>query len=244
MDILILAGGRCDDAMREATGVENRSDLVYGGRTSLEIVMSAVSDFGRCIVTAEKPVEGADYAPAGKSFIGSVTSGLSKVQSESFLLCTSDIPCITKAVIQSYLDACSPDAELNYPIISVDDCDRMFPGMKRTTFKLRDGEYTGGNIALINTEAFRRTVPLLERAYEHRKSPLKIGAIVGPGVLSSLVMAKLIPGSLTISALEKSVTKSLNLKVKGIKTPHAQIGADVDSLDQYLAMKKIVEQSV
>lgn len=244
MDILILAGGRCDEVMREATGVENRSELRYGSKTSLEIVMDAVSSFGRCIVTAEKPVPGTEFAPAGTSFIGSVTSGLSKVTSESFLLCTSDIPCINKGVIGGFLDACYPDAELNYPIINIADCERMFPGMKRTTFKLKDGEFTGGNIALINTAAFRRTVPLLERAYEHRKSPLKIGAIVGAGVLGSLVMAKVFPGSLTVEALEKSVTKSLNLKVKGVKTSFAEIGADVDSLDQYQAMRKIVEERV
>lgn len=239
MDVLILAGGKCPDDLAAATGVAYRADLAFGGRTCLEIVSDAVAPAGDPILVSESPRDGFRHAPAGESFIGSLSNGLKAVQTKSFLLSTVDIPCLTSEAVRDYLDRCDRQAALNYPIISHADCEREFPGMPRTTLALKEGVFTGGNMALMRTDLMRQALPMMEEAYRLRKSPLRLAKLLGFSTLALLLAGKLSPRLLTIPKLESAVSRSLGVPVRAVQTPFASIGADVDSLDQYQAMQKL-----
>lgn len=208
-------------------------------------VIDAVAHLGPVVVvggTSSSNDEGGlttIHAPAGKTFIESLSNGLAHITSESFLLVTADLPFLTKESIDDFVARCDTTKLFNYPIIPMDEARRRFPQFKRTALKIREGEFTGGNIALVNTALIRRSLPLMQQGYDNRKSPLKLATIVGLGTLFRLILGKVLPGTLPIPALEKAVGKVLQGPVKAIITPYAEIGTDIDSPEQFAELEKL-----
>lgn len=240
MDIVILAGGKCSPELAEATGVAERAAIRVKGRTCLDIVLEALRPFGDIIVVGGPTAEGVVQTPAGASFIESVRLGLDQARSDRILISTVDVPLLTKASVQDFIRDCDPNA-LNYPIIRAEDCERAFPGMKRTTLRLREGEFTGGNLTLVPTEVMRNALPVLERSYEARKSPLKLASIVGYGTLGRLIWGRFNPRSLSIPVLENAVAQFLKVPVHAVISAHPEIGADVDNLEQLRALEALMK---
>ena len=149
---------------------------------------------------------------------------------------TADLPFLDQESIQKFLSLCKPGAAVNYPIVETRLCEASYPGMKRTSITLREGKFTGGNIALLDTEAMRRALPLLEDAYQKRKSPTKLAKLVGPGVLGRFLMSRLIPSTLNLTYLEKAVGRIIGLNVSAIVTPCPDIAADIDTAEQYRSL--------
>ena len=239
MDVVVLAGGRCDGELRAATGAEFRADIKLGGRTLAEIVSAAVSPLGEPIFVGGPEGIATRRVPAGEDFCGSLANGLAQVKTDSFLLVTVDLPCLTTDGLQDFIASCDQSAGLNYPIVRIEDCERAFPGMRRTTLKLREGTFTGGNVALMGTEAMRRTLPVMEGAYAMRKRPLKLAQIVGFGVLFRVVFGQVFPSTLSLAFLERGVGRFLGVTVHGVVSPFAELGADLDKAEQFEAFSRL-----
>jgi hypothetical protein len=203
----------------------------------VELVVAAVMHLGEPILVGGPEAISNRRVEAGKSFIESLARGLDEVKTESFLLVTADLPFLTPSGVDDFIARCDRQAMLNYPIIDIADAENQFPGMKRTTLKLRDGRFTGGNIALIQTDTMRNALPIMNHAYEARKKPLRLAGIVGPGTLLRVVLGKVAPQTLTIGALEGAVARFLGGSVRAVKTPFAEIGADIDNLEQWRSIK-------
>ena len=239
MDVVILAGGRCDDELRAASGAEFRADIEVCGRTLARTVLEAAGPLGEPILVGGPAGLTKRQTAAGDDFCGSLRNGLEQVATEKFLLITVDLPCLTTQALQDFLDRCDGQAGLNYPIVRADECERRFPGMKRTTLKLREGEFTGGNVALMQTEAMRRALPVMERAYSLRKSPLRLARELGLGVLGRVVLGQIWPQTLPVARLEKAVGRFLGVGVHGVVSGYAELGADLDSAEQYEAFRRL-----
>lgn len=239
MDVLILAGGKCSPDLKAASGATFRAHVPFGDQTFLEIVAAAAGFLGKpkIVAPAEANIPGA--IPAGDRFVDSLANGLHHMESESFLLCTADLPFLTPAGVQGFLERCHPHALLNYPIIEQSLCDKDYPGMKRTTLRLREGEYTGGNLALIRTDLMRDALPHFREAYENRKKVFKLGRQVGLGTVFRLMLSRVAPQWVSIAALEADVSRFLGGPVRAVVCPFPEIGADIDSGDQYEIAKKL-----
>ncbi|MCE9557758.1 MAG: NTP transferase domain-containing protein, partial [Armatimonadetes bacterium] len=92
MDVLILAGGKCDPELAAETGVEYRALLPFQGKPMLDTVMAAVQGVGRIILVSDFSRPNVENVPAGASFVGSIENGIKAVQSPTFLLVMADIP--------------------------------------------------------------------------------------------------------------------------------------------------------
>jgi len=239
MDVVVLAGGRCKPDLRELSGVEERAMLEFRGRAFYEIVLEAVKPLGEPILVGGPQGAAPRQTQPGESFVASLGAGLALVKTDQFLLVTGDLPFLTTDSVNGFLTACSPGAQLYYPIVRADKPDERFGAMKRTTLKLREGVFTGGNIALADTATMRRILPTMERAYAARKKPLQLAGIVGMGVLGRVLVGKLFPAMLPLSALEQAVGRFLGATVKAVVTDHAEIGADVDNAAQYAAIQAL-----
>lgn len=243
-DIVILAGGKADPSLQELTGVTHRADVPFHGLTLLERTVAAVAPLaGRTIVVggSEATVvpEGSIRVEGGQNFIDSLGRALEKVTSNRFLLCTVDLPFLTTESLNAFLSACEGEYGLFYPIVSAEACRNAFPTVSRTTLKLREGEFTGGNIALIHTDEMRRGLTTMQKAYDARKSPLKLAQIVGFDTLGRVALGKLVPASLTIATVEAKVGRFLGFPVKAVVTQDAAIGTDVDDAAQYQALLQL-----
>ncbi len=235
MDVVILAGGKCDDALRAATGVELRADVLLGDKTLAQIVLEATRPFGEPILVGGHLGAASRRVESGINFCDSLGNGLSQVQTEKFLLVTVDLPCLTTEGLRDFVSHCDGDAGLNFPIVSKEDCERVFPGMKRTTLKLKEGVFTGGNVAVMDTTAMKRALPVMEKAYALRKKPLKLAQMVGFGVLGRVVLGQAMPGTLPVACLEKGVGRFLGTKVHAVISHYPELGADLDKASDYQA---------
>jgi hypothetical protein len=116
----------------------------------------------------------------------------------------------------------------------MDAYNREFAGMKRTTLKLRDGHFTGGNMVLMNPVTLTNNRELIMRVYAARKDVLALGRMLGWGLLTRIVLSQLaFPNLLTVAELEQGIARLLGpgAVVKAIVTQHASIGTDVDKPD-------------
>lgn len=238
MDVVVLAGGRCSPELRELSGCEFRADLPYQGQPILQRVLNALPSDQPAIIVGGQPGLSPRQVGAGESFIGSLKNGLDLVTTERFLLATADLPFLTSEAVRDFVERSDLSALLNYPIVPETEVSRRFPGMARTTLKLREGRFTGGNVGVMRADLMRQSLPILERAYLLRKKPLRLAALVGFSTLIRVVAGQAVPYILPISALERSVGQLMGGPVRAIITPYAEIGADIDNAEQYREMLK------
>lgn len=239
MDVVILAGGRCKEDLRALSGQEWRCDLTLDGRTFLDIALDAVERLGEIIIVGPHGTRGLSPAPPGASFVGSVQSGLGRVTSEDCLIVTCDMPWISREAVTGFLDRVPEGAEIGYPIVRVEDCEARFPSLSRTAVRLKEGRFTGGNLAWVKTEPMRGAVEVLDRAYQARKSPVALAGLVGWDLLARLAWSKAAPSSLPIGWVEQRVSRFLGAEARAVPCPFPEIGTDIDSADQYRVMLEL-----
>jgi GTP:adenosylcobinamide-phosphate guanylyltransferase len=237
---IVLAGGRNSPEMLEATGVENRALVQLApGRTMLDFIIDALKVAGgvRSItVVGDVPaLPEVSVAAPGETMLDNIQIGIGAArpaQGERVLIVTSDIPFLTAEAVDDFLrQGLATPADFSYPIIPMDAYNREFAGMRRTTLKLRDGHFTGGNLVLLNPETLSNNRELIMRAYAARKDVLALGRMLGWGLLGRIVVSQLaFPNLLSVSDLELGVARLMGpgSVVKAVVTQFASIGTDID----------------
>jgi hypothetical protein len=225
--------------MREETGCEYRADLPFRRRTMLAWVLSAMPKGPEPIIVGGNPDAFGRRIAAGSNFVESLSRGLAEVREDRFLLATADLPFLSSESVEDFLSRCDPTALFNYPIVPEEACVRRYGDLTRTTLKLREGRFTGGNIALVHTELMRRSLPIIERAYRLRKSPLRLAGMVGAGTLLRVVIGQVFPWALPVATLEQAVGKVLGGPVRAIISEYGEIGVDIDNVSQYRRLMEI-----
>lgn len=232
-DIVILAGGECPADLATVAGVPRRADIPYNDSTFLQIAIDAVTHLGHPLIVGGNPDLHPRTAPGGATFVESLENALDNTKADRFLLVFADLPFLTQTAVTRFIQLSDPQADVNYPIIPADLCKKAFPSLPRTTVTIKEGQFTGGNLALLNTASVRKSLPLLKQLYEARKSPFKIASLLGLKTLFLLVKAKFAPHTVEKAAFEKALSQVLELKVKGVVTPEPGIGTDIDNAEQY-----------
>ena len=239
---LILAGGKNKPAMQAACdGIENRALVDLNGKTMLSYVVEAVRDGlaqtggGRILVAGDVPTpEDCVQVAGGASLVDTLLSGVAAlVPGETRLLVvTADIPFLTGEAVADFLTRArtlGPNVPFAWPIVDAQTCAEKFPGMKRTTLRVKEGTFTGGNLALLDPAFLAEKDAVLRAAYARRKSVPALAQMLGPDLLFRLVLSRLSPKVLPISVLENAVGRVLGgITVRAVATPFAEIAADVD----------------
>lgn len=250
VNAVVLAGGRNSEAMRAATGVENRALVRLGTRTMLEHVVAALSDsetVGEIVVVGDVP-PGAGYrviAP-GATLVDTLFAGLTALGSERpALAVTSDIPFLTPAAVNDFvLRAEELGADFCYPIIPLAACQARFSEMRRTSLKLREGQFTGGNLMRLNPASLQHHRETILQAFAARKSPFALGRMLGIGLTLRLLLSQTtLPQLLTIAQLETGVSRLLGCRAAALITDYAEIGADVDKPDDLTVAQALLSGS-
>lgn len=230
IDALVLAGG----SAKGLAPVSTKGLIDINGKPMVEYVVDALcrcGDIDRvCVVLPvehdfKRFKEKVDVVVASGTFPEVIKAGIDFLGTKNqFLLVTSDIPLITHDAISDFLERCSAQkAEICYPIVRYGEAEKRFPGVKRTYVRLKDGRFTGGNIALVTPEAINKITDLLDLIYKIRKEPLKIAKVLGFSFLLRLIF-----GLLSISQLEIRVGQLTKSICAGIITPFIEVGIDVD----------------
>lgn len=247
IDALILAGGNVDKFAAERRP-SAKGLLEIAGKPVVEYVLEALAasdDIGRLVVLAPSSAPPGGWSKLAEKVIaadGIITANISKGidylgPGGKFLLVSSDIPLINPVAIHNFLGSCAKiSADVHYPIISQKAAEAAFPGTKRTYMKLRDGMFTGGNIFLIDKQAFIDNKAMGEKIFSFRKSPFKLVQLLG---LSFIV--KFFLHRLTISELEKNASRILSCELRAVITNDAEIGVDVDKQEDLELFDRLLD---
>lgn len=234
MKIVVLAGGKVDETLRAQTGVEWRSELPYKGKGLLDHVLDALRPMGEVVVVGGPQRDDVTWTPGGDRFFDSFARGVAMGGEGQFLMASADIPFLTQEAVEDFIEHSRAfGATLSYPIVRVKDMEARFGGMARTSLKLKEGEFTGGNLFLVEGDMMRAVMPKMEAAYAARKNVLKLGQLLGLPTLAAILATKLLPGSVSVNRLETCIGKALGAPVKAIISEHPEIAADIDSSEHF-----------
>ena len=247
---ILLAGGRIKAKDRDAwqsllpVGCDNRVLVDIAGKPMFRYVADAVDSAGiKLVIAGDVPFDGPHVrVDAGASLVDTLLNGIAALPPDvtKVLVLTADIPFITAASINSILDN-TPDADFVYTVIPMAVCRTAYPDAIRTSLKTADGEFTGGNIVLINPDFVRRNEAVIRESFERRKDVLALGKLLGPDVVICLLLSRLVPGLLPISILEMAVSRLVgNASVRALIVNDAAVGTDVDSAADVVMARQVL----
>ncbi|NMD42871.1 MAG: NTP transferase domain-containing protein [Firmicutes bacterium] len=249
VDAIVLAGGGKDEPLTRAEGVSNKAFIDLFGRPLLGYILDALAGAGsieQVIVIGPDPElsglleQGQRFTPVSEagSMLENAAAGLSRVDQERpCLLLTGDIPLIEPETIRDFLELCYPaDGDFYYPILTRESCRERFPQMERTYVRLRDGSFTGGNMALIRPDWFARSRHRLDQFVAYRKKPLKLLRILPPGLIIKFLFNRL-----TVEQLESYLSALFLARAHAVPCDLVEIGTDVDKIGDLEVVRQVVQ---
>ena len=231
---VILAAGRMLPALQEATGVGAKALIPVGGRPTIDRMMDAIRDAERVgpvkiVCAPESPLLAhvglLGVTAEGHSYVDSVATGLRAVGSPArILILTGDLPLLTARSLDHFCgEALQSGASIVYSIVRREVSEGAFPGGRRTFVRLRDGTYTGGNIAVLGREFIEGQGARLTAAFAARKNPLALARMFGVGYLLNFLF-----GRLSRAQVIARAEHILRADIHVVESPYAEIGFDVD----------------
>lgn len=241
---LVLGGGDPGDPFAAAHRVPVKALIPLVGKPMGQYVLEALRDSGKISSVTylgptalemssliDTPLE------SRGTLLENLEYGLDHLPSSGrVLVLTADIPLLTGAELRSVLEGV-PQSDIVYPIVRREDCEGVFPGVKRTYAKLKDGTFTGGNLFLLESSAKLRFLPRLKKVLENRKNVLALASLFGP-----LTALKLAAGRLEIAELERTVARILGVSASAFVTQHASVGVDVDKEEDLTLLERILKK--
>lgn len=245
-DAVIMAGGSGTDSLAQQEGVSNKAFIDLEGRPLLAYILESLigAPSVRRVVVVGPPEDlavlqdkGLSFTaiPEGGSMLDSAAAGLAEADPDSLcILSTGDIPLLTPATVENFLETCRPwEADFYYPILTRESCENLFPETRRTYVRLHDGVFTGGNMALIRPSWFRDNRERLEIFIATRKKPLKLLRTLPPSILIKFIL-----GRLTVPDLERTLSKTLHFRAKAVPCDLVELGTDVDKLSDLQVVRQ------
>jgi hypothetical protein len=165
----------------------------------------------------------------GASLVDTLMNGVRALRPDEtrLLVVTADIPFLTPDAVADFLRqaAAAPRAQFHYPIVEAGRCEARFPEMRRTTLRIAEGRFTGGNLALLDPGFLRAHEATLRAAYARRKSVVGLANLLGPALLVRLIGSRLLPGLLAIRHLEAAVSRALGgATARAVISPFPEVG--------------------
>lgn len=181
--------------------------------------------------------------PATSDLWTNTQLGIKAVQPEPedyLLLCAADMPFVTAESLQRFLDeALKAEADLTYLAVPLSSFQRLFVSEKfhRTSAKLKEGTFTGGNLLLLRAKALPNIAAFADRAIRSRKSLWQLGQIAGWKLLLKWLLSLLpIVGNaflVSVGELEKRAEELLGCRCKAVIADLPELAFDIDKPEDY-----------
>ena len=244
---VILAGGKSKPDMIALTGQSNRALVVVNGRTLLECVTDALHGAPEvgplCVVGDMPPDNRYTVLPDGGDFVANVTAGaFAHPDAPLLLVATSDLPFLTAAVVSAFVregiaHSEATGAEIVYPIVPIAECYAQYPNVKRTSLRLREGVFTGGNLMLVRPQFLITRQQWIAEAYAARKSVPQIARRLGIGaILRLLISQKAAPNLLPLAWLENRISRMIDAPARALICHAPELATDLDKPADFAAV--------
>jgi GTP:adenosylcobinamide-phosphate guanylyltransferase len=246
MDAIVTAGGipNPEDPLYTFLKGDAKALVDVAGKPMIQWVLDALSNakhVDNVIVVGlspknqlacKKPLH---FVSNQGRMLANIVAGVEKAmalnkKTEYVLLVSSDIPALKPEMVDWLVDTCmETEDELYYGICPRDVMEKRFPNSKRTYNKLKDIEFCGSDINLI--QARMATEPdhmkLWESLIGSRKNAFKQASMVGWDVAFQLATR-----SITLDDLVEKVCRRIDVKGRVIVWDHAEPCMDVDKPHQ------------
>lgn len=229
--------------MRKVADVDSKALIPVGGRLIVDRMLEAIAQSQRvgpvrvvCAAGSRLLAHAPQVAVAarGPKFVDSIESGFDALgHPERALLLTGDLPLLDGECLDHFCgQALQSGANIVYSIIRKQVSEQAFPGGRRLYVRLRDGAFTGGNLALLSREVIQTHRQRIEQAYAARKNPIRLCGMMGP-----LFVVRLLLGRLTVAQLVERGCCILGTSVAVVDSPYPAIGFDVDKPSNLAAVE-------
>ena len=169
-------------------------------------------------------------APAGKSVIDSVKSGIDLLpeSNEPILMAAGDLPLLTPEAADSFIEGCAekPEKAVWYGILEKQQSLKQFPDVRHTWAPLKDGTFCGGGLSCIRRDAFNLLFDSMNKLAAHRKNPLILAKILGFKILFNFLIRRL-----TISMIEEQAFQVSRIPCCGVISKFAETAYNVDDTE-------------
>lgn len=236
VDAVVLAGAENDGKLGGVSEAAHEALIPIRGKPMIGYVLDALmaAEAVRRIVVvgpvaalrSECPIPpGVELVDSGATMVENIRIGIDSLKPDGpVLIVTSDIPLIHGEAVDDFVRRCAgAKADIYYPIVEKASNEALFPGVKRTYVRLKDGVFTGGNLALIEPEIVPACEVMIARAVAMRKHPLQLSRLLG-----FRFIVKLLFNRLTLREIEERVGTILGFRGVGIISPYPEVGIDVD----------------
>lgn len=249
MDAIILAGSPNNGPLRGCSDEHYEALIKIDGKPMIRYVVDALLECGEINrIAVSGPAELKDifhenrlrFSESEGTVIGNTIKALAMVDhTQPVLIATCDIPLLTAKAVEDFVRLSSGGkADFYYPIVSMEGVDRLFPEVKRTSVKLIEGTFTGGNLFIVNPDIILRCAARAQEFINCRKSPLKLSRLLGLKFVFKLLMNRL-----SIPELEEKVAQLFGISVKAVITTFPEIGIDIDKPSDYEIIAKYLDKS-
>ena len=247
VNAIVLAGSSKTGELEEQQGVNNKAFILINNEPMISIILKTlqrVEGLDKIVVVG--PVDELkglqdqnnrfEIVEQQDTFLKNITIGLQSVDIDTpCIVLSADIPMITKEAIEGFIAMCSPEYDFYYPIINRELCEKSFPEVKRTYFRLKEGSFTGGNILMITPSCILDKIDDINVYLSYRKSLWKLVQ-----TLPLSLIIKFITRRLPIQDLETYVKGLFEIKAKTVISPYVEIGVDIDKPSDLVLARKVL----
>jgi molybdopterin-guanine dinucleotide biosynthesis protein A len=238
MDAVVTAGGRISGEFAEQTGETIKALLEIGGRRVITTVVEALRETAgveRIFVVGPedelRPVVGdmvEEIIPEAPDGATNFMLGLERCSGSKAVFAASDMPFINAQAVGSFLETCPKDADFCYPILRKEGYMKAYPGVPSTFAPLKDGNYTGGCVFLLNPEAILANRQTITRVFESRKSVFKLASILG-----WTFCVRLLTRQASLDACAKRGSQLIGCRCSVVDNCPPELTYDMDDLSDY-----------
>ena len=203
-------------------------DALLGAKSISEVtVIGAAPNSERCRVVDDHG-----------GFMENIYAGMEATSGSETLITTADIPFLTPESVDNFIaTARAAGGDVVYPIVRVEDCYAKYPDVKRTAVRLREGSFTGGNMMLVKRDFMDAQRERIARAYNLRKSPLRLALMLGVGVTLKLVASVALKKPLlSIPQLESAASRLAGGGARAVISRFPEIATDIDRASDLAAV--------
>lgn len=196
------------DALRQAATI-----------AEVAVVVPTAEDLGSWVDKVDKVVV------SDREFMDNVLAGVASFRADRYVLvATGDLPMLDGAAIDRFVeDALERHVDFSYPLVPKSVMTEAYPTGERTYFKIKSGEYTGGNIVLVAPSAAERNREVGQRLFEVRKSALATVRMLG-----MRFSVKFLLGRLAAEEVEAKMQQLIGATGAAVIVHEPSIGMDVD----------------
>jgi 2-phospho-L-lactate guanylyltransferase (CobY/MobA/RfbA family) len=148
--------------------------------------------------------------PGGETLADDLLAALTAVgECAHAVILPGDVAFVTGAEIDAFVAAAlGRGVQTAYPMVPRGVCEAAFPDIRRTYFRLAEGELTGASALYLEVPTFLGNPRIIGEAVELRREPWRLALMVDPRVLFAYTA-----GHLSVTAIEAAAEKALGIRL-------------------------------